>query len=160
MKITVTYKETQSFGRYQNVSPSVTYETEISEETSEMEVTRDLMIAATAQVHGIIDDTLERNGHSPIYDADELYQAFTSEARGMTVIISALDDQRRWPPFDYMAVGKAMRLPSTMKLATRITKSKGYKFSGKVSGVDDLAPLPEDRVELAPLPEDKDEIPF
>lgn len=59
-KIVVTYKETHSFGKYQNVSPSVTIEADFdSEQDPIVACIGDIMLSAKNQVMAEIDETLE-----------------------------------------------------------------------------------------------------
>ena len=65
-KITVTYKETHSFGRYQNVSPSVTIEADFDhKQDPAVGCIRDIMALAKSRIRAEIDEVLEKNRRSP-----------------------------------------------------------------------------------------------
>lgn len=154
-KVIVTHGETRSFGNHHNIRSSVTYEADLDHDEEGFSPSRRLIALATVNVHKAIDDTLEANERSPVYDTDSLYLALMSNRRKV-VIIAPVHEASSLYPVDFFPCGNPMRWDPAFRLADRRAGLAGHKFSGDISSPEDFEELEAPDIP----PENWDEIPF
>jgi len=98
-QLTVTYRETRTFGDHNNTSPQISISADVDNDAGT--VAQLLTEKAIRQVRAIIDDTLEANGEAAYYSTDPRFQVLVSHKRQCVIVVP---NDNFTPPEDFTHV--------------------------------------------------------